>query len=521
MNLTTQTSSTLFNHKKDYFCFLLFNTLFGILLYLTLLSQQLTNHHDALWMDSYFMSGYWELSIGRWFWLVLDRLRFGISSDPFNSYLTLFLIVLGNTALLDLLSVIGKKRAYLFSFMILASTTICCFLSYRYMSPTFGLSYLLSIASIWVLLRYTRKLAGIIISTTLLVLSLGLYQANLGCACLLILIAIILMCFNNIDCRKILHFVSACAFSIIAACIIYKIIWDMALAFFHYPASSYNGANNVSVTTIIMNLPRQIIKSYTIFYTYFFTNRFKHSMMQNFYFYGIIFIFILSVLLWSANIHLRNRWQHIILFCASIICIPVACNISVLLAPEAGFLLQQTAPMAILLPTLLCLISTLPEKNISQSMVKIITVALSAAILYGNIYMTAVDLEVMDEGKTSTETLLNNVVHTLIEENLYHNDKTYIFIGKPSENPLFYKSNLWSTANSYARFGDIWTNGDSIYGSYHGILRNIGVSMNICLANEYTEYKTLEEIQDMPVYPAPDSIQEINGYIVIKISDAY
>lgn len=76
--------------EKVYINFLVFSMLAGILIYLTFISNQLTNHYDGLWSDPWYESGKWELSIGRWFWLFLDRFRMGYAADPFNSYLALF-----------------------------------------------------------------------------------------------------------------------------------------------------------------------------------------------------------------------------------------------------------------------------------------------------------------------------------------------------------------------------------------------------------------------------------------------
>lgn len=39
------------------------------LCYLPLIARGLTNSVDGLWATSYYQSGNWELSIGRWAWL--------------------------------------------------------------------------------------------------------------------------------------------------------------------------------------------------------------------------------------------------------------------------------------------------------------------------------------------------------------------------------------------------------------------------------------------------------------------
>lgn len=136
--------------------------IFSILLYSILITNQLTNHYDGLWSGNYALSGTWELSIGRWFWLYIDRLRIGISSEPLTSCLALFLIIIGNILIFDIFGQIGKKTGYLAGMIIMSSTTVCNYLSYRYMSPTFGASFLLSILVAWILVKKQNRVGNMV-----------------------------------------------------------------------------------------------------------------------------------------------------------------------------------------------------------------------------------------------------------------------------------------------------------------------------------------------------------------------
>ena len=55
--------------------------------------------------------------------------------------------------------------------------------------------------------------------------------------------------------------------------------------------------------------------------------------------------------------------------------------------------------------------------------------------------------------------------------------------------------------------------------SFRGILREI----NLPVAEKavYEAYLNFDQIRNMPSYPAEGSIQEIDGRIVVKISDRY
>ena len=546
------------NIRKSYYHFLMFSMIIGILIYLTLISNQLTNHYDGLWSDPWYGSGKWEISIGRWFWLFLDKFRMGYSADPFNSYLSLFLFSLGNMLLADIFTLIGKKRAYLVSALILSSTTVSVFLSYRYMSPTFALSYLLCIGSVWVLYMEKHVVISLVVSSGMICLSLGLYQANLGCACLLVIAILLFMCIEETDHKEILKFVLTCGISMVVACLVYKVLWDISMGIYHVEPNTYNGASNVSIPLILGKMPIRIKDAYLQFYKYFFENSIKHNIFQPFKCFYPVFLVMLAALLWKGNLLLKQRkWLPLTVYMLGILVIPVACNVSMILAPESGFLIQQTAAMAILFPVLLCLVFRLydrkdnfyqsgngetanerdlkwkfgvPEKNKllcgiwdlrKYGLVICGTVCLSLFILYGNLYMTATDLEAMYEGTVSSDTIMNHVVQTLIDEDLCREDREYIFVGRISDNRMFRKTLLWDKANSYARYGELWTGAGLMQMAYNGLLRRGGVKLTLAEEDIYEYYMKLDQIKDMPGYPEDGSIQEIEGRIVVKISDVY
>lgn len=72
---------------------------FAVMVYFPLISQRLVNTFDGLWNGSWFIGGFWELSIGRWLWCVADAVRFGVQTEPLNALLTLSMMVLGITLL--------------------------------------------------------------------------------------------------------------------------------------------------------------------------------------------------------------------------------------------------------------------------------------------------------------------------------------------------------------------------------------------------------------------------------------
>ncbi len=82
-----------------------FGILFSAVIYSTFMTQQLTNTYDGMWHQTYFISGNWEASLGRWLLPVIDILHLGLHLDPMTSLLTLSTFVIGFILILDLFEV--------------------------------------------------------------------------------------------------------------------------------------------------------------------------------------------------------------------------------------------------------------------------------------------------------------------------------------------------------------------------------------------------------------------------------
>ena len=140
-------------------------------------------------------------------------------------------------------------------------------------------------------------------------------------------------------------------------------------------------------------------------------------------------------------------------------------------------------------------------------------------VLYGNVYMVNIDQNVMYEGRNATETFVQSVITKLQEKQLYSLDKSFIFIGRPSDNLMFRTTESWDMANNYARYGYFALCADCFRMSYNGVLRDIGVNLTYCVDDVYAKLCEREDVKNMQIFPAEGSIREIDGNIVIKIAD--
>ena len=151
---------------------------FAVMVYFPLISLKLTNTVDGLWTTAEYMAGAWELSNGRWFWLVTSFLRFSLQLEPINAVVCLVLVSLGVTKLHMTFKTVHEGRTscldWLAGLCYLANTVIGCYLSFAHQSVEFGLAFYLSVLAAVCVIRSRSIASGVAQGAFLLALSLGL-----------------------------------------------------------------------------------------------------------------------------------------------------------------------------------------------------------------------------------------------------------------------------------------------------------------------------------------------------------
>ncbi|WP_026519147.1 glucosyltransferase domain-containing protein [Butyrivibrio sp. FCS006] len=489
------------------------------LCYLPLIARGLTNSVDGLWASTYSQAGNWELSIGRWAWLFLDKARGGYGAEPYNSLLTLLLIAIAMYIMTNMFVEEGAKpryRFYIFAMIAMCSTTVCCYLSYRYMSPTFGMSVLLSVAASWFVSAETdnKKEANLylVIATAFLIVSLGLYQANIGCFCVVIIFMMMKYLFQN-DIKKIFSaFIRALLCGSIG-CILYKIAWDVCLWARKVSPAGYNGANSLSVPHMILSLPKSLMRIYG-YWTSYFLFRDGNYVFRPVRIVVTVLIFIL--LLWIGIKKFGKKPKYLALYLLLILLLPISADIFIILAPDAiGVLTQMTFPMMMVIPLSLIFLSGAGIKR------DWLLCLFGTLLLYGNIYAVGTDIDAMAQGSNSSNTIMNNIVVTLNQKELVSNDYKYAFYGNISANVMFKKNELFDLASGYAKFGKMQKTPDIVHKSYIGLVDDLGVNLEIIDNDLYHEIYYSGVLDEMPAYPMDGAIVLKDGVVIVKVSDDY
>ena len=202
---------------------------------------------------------------------------------------------------------------------------------------------------------------------------------------------------------------------------------------------------------------------------------------------------------------------------------PAACSIAFILAASSSMTIQQSAPLALVVPLTIALTfanAAMPAIN-RKDIVKWLSVAASLIILWGNAYATSRDEEAMRKGTNAAASIAESITHTLIEEKLYQNpDYTFFIYGSPAKNIMFFKDGLYENANYHAKFGNFTWGTVNNLRSWKGIFHNLlGVNLPTCTNELADQIAASDELKSMPAYPLEGSIIVMGDVVVIKVSE--
>lgn len=254
---------------KKYFLGML---LFSSFVFFPLVSQRLTNAYDGMWTTAEYRAGGWELSNGRWLWPVFSFLRFSLQLEPINAVVCLMLVSLGVTRLHMLFKPVWMRTScidWLAGLCYVSNVVVGCYLSFHFIAPEYGFSLFFAMLATEHVIRGKSAVSSIVPAAVLLALSLGLYQTNLACFCLVLLAYFLLLLFRNGEKQKIREHICKSLASAASGAVLYLLILKAVLWATGTVMADYQGGADISVSGILKNLPSSVAKCYELFLSVF------------------------------------------------------------------------------------------------------------------------------------------------------------------------------------------------------------------------------------------------------------
>lgn len=492
---------------------------FSIFVYSVLITNGLVNNYDGIWEGNFHIAGDWELSIGRWFWYYLSKLRFGIAIDPVISIISLSIFVIGFLILADLMGAKERLLIYVAGAAFICTPLVCIDLSYRYMSPTFATAFLLSVLCVYISLKVKSIYVAIPVAGLVLSLSLGSYQAYLGVACVIVLAYLIRLLFSEESVKTCLLTILRPVVSIILGGILYIILLNIHLAKNHVEMAGYKGASNYSLLYMLKSFPKTFGGMYQVFHYSLNEAICRFNRLGKFYITYIMVAMFAALLIYFIVKLIKKDILKIVLIIASFLLLPVAAFAVRFITVDADVSIQMTAGFFLIIPALLFALPFSFEKPVREKVIVWVCAVMVMIFAYGGFYQVQTDQAAMYEGKQSTLTIANAFIQKTIDLDLCDSQYTYCIIGSPIGSQLYYVDEATYGANIYSVFGAWWADYFSEM-SWDGVLHSyMGLNLNLVNEAQYNMIIQSEAAKDMPVFPQEGSVEVINDIVVIKVSE--
>ena len=511
---------------------------FAVMVYFPLISLKLTNTVDGLWTTAEYMAGAWELSNGRWFWLVTSFLRFSLQLEPINAVVCLVLVSLGVTRLHMLFKPAWMRTScidWLAGLCYVSNVVVGCYLSFHFIAPEYGFSFFFAMLATEHVIRGKSAVSSIVPAAVLLALSLGLYQTDLACFCMVLLAWFLVLLFRGEEGIKLRYYIAKCLGSAVCGAALYWEILQIILKISGVAMANYQGGASISPLNMLKSLPQSIVKCYAQFWDYFFGDTVRHNVLQSFgVLYALAFLVVGAALVRRLAVVLRRKNAETAFYAvAAVLVMPLASVIFLLAASQATFYIPMAGGTALFFPVCFWLLDSarpasnteISGKNKAGKVEKAALLLAAAGILYGSVFMSAIDQQAMYEGRKATKQIADLVASELVAEGYYDLPEKLpvMLVGRPSANPLFRTHVIYWDANDYAQVGLFKKeNAATMRYSWNAVFRDLTpMKLELCSDEVYDELIRTEEIKRMPTFPEKGSMQEIDGVYVIKISEDY
>ena len=477
-------------------------------------------NHDSL----YGMIGNKEynlfmLQIGRFIRPIWARIRGNITLPTLIGFISLFFVSCSNYLIIKLLKIKNKVLiAFTCGILITNYTVALTYASYIHDADIYSIALFLSVLSVYEFTSNNKL--GLLKGTIILVISLGIYQAYFQVAIFLLMILAIERFINNEKALKVVTDYIKILLCMVVSIIIYYLIYQLTLKVFNVPiGDTYN------------SMPQ--LKDYFDLgaFAYIFEQMFKSERMwlmgKNAHHWWMIFgINVLCIVLTFflfIKLIIKKMTSTINTILATIVLLLMPVGICIVCVMSKGLVHDIMTYSYFLFYVFVFKLIEMSADCYSveirlQSGIKyILYPCMVAMLISNNVYSNEVYLEkeLMEQTTLSTMT---RIINRMEETDGYEMGKT----------PVMMVGALNISDLSHTRIGFMNTGEGTNVAftiTYQGVYSkyfNDYLAYPINLVDDdtlFSNYYGSDDIKDMPVFPAKDSVKFYNDMLVVKISD--
>lgn len=483
---------------------------FGLIAHIYMFTNKLPNFDDIAYLNKFGTT----FRYGRWFlWLVgatAYHLEFVFSLPWLNGLLTLLMLAVSAGVIAELLGMKAKAANVLAgaALVVFPSWTVTFF--YMFTAPYYGFAVLLAVLSVYFAVRYRK---GIVISAPLLACSLGIYQAYLPFTATLYVVLLFAMLYEENGYLDILKKSFYYLFSLAAGVGCYFVLMKLSLAVTGQQLTAYKGISSMGKFSL-SQIPKLAETIFHNFFCIFLNNNLEIS--YNFITKGMyLLLFVLSGVLIVGLIakclkekeYLKGIEAVVLLlaFVLAINSIYIMCDEGIYAIMYYSYAFMMIFPL-VLIDRML----KMREDRVTVSLEYAVTLVLCAGVLtychFANAQYLSLYLS-YEQSYSFCNTLITQIKSTqgyqddmpvvlagekFVDDSLYHNDVMRAFAISGKDDALI---------DAYSRHEFFW-----FY---------CGFDAKFMTVDELSE-AAQAQVARMPNYPDKDSIQIIDGVIVVK-----
>lgn len=493
----------------------------GLITHLTMITEMIMSQ-DGLWNSiAYSRAGQWELSLGRWGIVLIERLNSFIAIPTVSTIFCIITMAIIATILVDLFDLKSKISIVFTSIALVVTPTFTATLLYIYTSSAYCFNFLLSVLTVWVIYKLKNKKVGFFLSSFCFMLSLSIYQSYIGITIgLCLMISIIYILRNQKDLKEIFLNMLLTALSVIVGGMIYYIATKILLNISGLELSVYKGSESINILDITLNLKHSIIQAYQDFISFFFKDKIVYnSNYKREIFYTIFFISsgILAIIaLSSIKADKKNKIKSLLVILGLII-LPISLNIIDILVAKSELYVLSAGQMILIIPFAFSIFEIINKANF----IKWITIISCVFIMWtyyiaDNTSYAALKLT-YNQAYSTTMRIMDRIENTTD----YKRNTPILFGG------IIGNNNYPRTSNLYGYTIGSVVNNVVFHGTYDGQLGTwisfirifYGMDITLCDTEDYVRIVSGEEYKEMKIFPSPDSVKVIDGIVVVKLSD--
>lgn len=473
-------------------------------------------HHvkspDAISIGHYHISGDWELSLGRFGLRIVDLLRGGIVNENLLIISSILIMAIAAGFLVSILDIQDNLMAVLLAAIFITSPQLADTYMFIYCADSYSLSILLAVLSVWFLKKKTYM--GYMLAMLMLAISTSLYQAYIGIAFTLCLFLIIIDLLSKLKYKQAVQTLIQYMLVMLGGLLTYYGIERVILALTDTELSSYKGAADFGVGSLIGQLKNSIPQAYIDFYQYFMTDNILHN---DYWKRKTIHILLLLTALLALGIlinQMKEIWSKLFVVFLCII-FPLSINVMDLIAPSSTIYLMTGMPLVCMYFWGFVLYRFLKQSNCLNILLKYSIVFLNVWLIFTFINSDNASFKCREEVYNHFYATHTNIINRVEALPGYNTELKWCF-----NDIVRYSSDLIPMSNGFIAYdNEVW----NVYGGL-GVTATFyeqyyGKHISLCSKEEYDSITEGDEFANMAVFPNDGSIKIIDNIVVIKLND--